>query len=267
MMQLLLQLYSTYSPTGGEWPMICLVRQHIARHVPDARVEMDNWGNLYITKGDAAGGYPTLCCHLDQVKPEHSPDFEVRREGNLLYGWSESRHAREALGADDKNGIWVCLRALEQCPCLKVFMSVGEEKGCWGSNRANIAFFADSLYLLEPDCKGGREIRTTLKGVPCASPEFINALEAERFGYIFTDGKTTDILPLTLSGVGVSCANIPVGYYMPHKDDEYCNIDELNRCLDFVVHTVKTLNRPFPHLYKTETRKIIEQLYGKRTDF
>lgn len=257
-MNLLYQLYSIYAPTGREWPMICFVRDYLEREVPSAAVMMDDWGNLYITKGCPDGGYPTLCCHLDQAQKVHSEDFEVRDNGGVLTGLS--RQAQEGLGADDKNGIWVCLQALKQCERLKVFMSVGEEKGCWGSNRADMRFFADSLYILEPDCKGGEEIRTLLKGVPCASSEFEAALSAEDFGYVITEGKTTDILPLTLSGAGVSCANIPVGYHNPHKDDEYCVVEELNRCLDFVLKTVGRLKERYPHEYKTETRIMIEQM-------
>lgn len=262
-MNLLRQLYETYAPTGCEWPMICFVREFIATHVPQAHIDMDNWGNLYITKGEVPIGYPTLCCHLDQAQKVHSNDFEVRECDGTLTGWSTVRQTQEGLGADDKNGIWVCLRALQRCDRLKVFMAVGEEKGCWGSNRADISFFKDSLYVLEPDCKGGDEIRTVLKGVPCASPEFEKALEAERHGYIITEGKTTDILPLSLSGVGVSCANMPVGYHEPHKDDEYCVVSELEKCLNYVLHIVSTLNRRFPHIYKTETRQIIEDLRSK----
>ena len=259
-MDLLYKLYSTHAPTGCEWPMICLVRDWLAANVPAAEVRMDNWGNLYITKGEQSAGFPVLCCHLDQVQKIHSADFEVREENGTLYGWSESRGEREGLGADDKNGVWVCLNALKECDVLKVFMSVGEEKGCWGSNRADMSFFSDALYLLEPDCKGGSEIRTLLRGVPCASAEFEAALDAANFGYVITEGKTTDLLPLTLSGVGVSCANIPVGYCDPHKDYETTVVADLLRCLAFVLHTVKTLRRRFPHEYKTETRRIIEQL-------
>jgi len=103
-------------------------------------------------------------------------DFCVKKEDGTLYGWSEKNQRREGLGADNKNGIWVCLRCLEECPRLKVFMAVGEEKGCIGSNHANMSFFADSLYVLEPDCKGGEEIHTNLKGIPCASPDFEQTL-------------------------------------------------------------------------------------------
>lgn len=261
--QLLHQLYTTHAPSGREWSLICLVRDYLSMHVPEAKVKMDGWGNLYITKGTAERGYPTLCCHLDQVQTEHSKDFEVRKEEGVLYGWSTSRQCREGLGADDKNGIWVCLRCLKECEQLKVFMAVGEEKGCIGSNRADMTFFADSLYVLEPDCKGGQEIHTNLRGIPCASAEFETALEAERHGYIITDGKSTDLLALTLNGIGVSCANIPAGYYLPHKDEEYTVLAELEHCLDFILHTVQELRSRYPHEYKTETQKMIENLKNK----
>ena len=147
-MELLKQLYCIHSPFYREWPMICFIREYIGEHVPEAEVQMDSWGNLYIKKGKSAG-YPTLVCHLDQVQQLHSEDFEVRQEGDKLYGWSELNQRNEGLGADDKNGIWVGLRCLEECPHLKVFMAVGEEKGCIGSNHADMSFFADSLYVLE----------------------------------------------------------------------------------------------------------------------
>ena len=171
---LLTALYAIHSPTGNEWGMICFVRQWVKEHVPEATVEMDRLGNLYITKGGAGEGYPTLACHLDQVQTLHSDDFEVREEDGTLFGWSERNQRREGLGADDKNGIWVGLQCLEACPRLKVFMAVGEEKGCIGSNRADMAFFADSLYVIEPDRRGGEEPSVVLRGIPCASEDFVD---------------------------------------------------------------------------------------------
>ncbi len=263
-MQLLKRLYAIHSPFYKEWPMICFIREYIREHVPEAEVEMDSWGNLYIKKGESAD-YPTLACHLDQVQLVHSDDFAVKEEDGTLYGWSEQNQRREGLGADDKNGIWVCLRCLEECPHLKVFMAVGEEKGCIGSNRADMLFFADSLYVLEPDCKGGEEIHTNLKGIPCASLEFEQALLVAnaqssniKNQYTFTPGKGSDIFALTLNGIGVSSANIPVGYHLPHKDDEYTVIAELEHTLAFIRHFVTTEHRRFPHTYKTFTQEMIE---------
>lgn len=258
-MQLLRRLYGIHSLTGFEWPMIQFIREQVGEHIPEATVRFDKLGNLYISKGEAGVGYPTLACHLDQVQRLHSEDFEVRQDGDILYGWSEQSQQREGLGADDKNGIWICLRCLEECPRLKVFMAVGEEKGCIGSNRADMSFFADSLYVLEPDCKGGTEVHTNLRGIPCASPEFEKSLQTEQYGFTITEGKGSDILALTLSNIGVSCANIPASYYQPHKDDEYTVIAELEKCLSFVNSTINTLDKRFPHIYKSQTQLMAEK--------
>ena len=267
MTQLLTQLYTIHSETYHEWSMITFVREYVATHIPEAKVRMDGWGNLYITKSTLhsppstlnSDGYPTLACHLDQVQALHSDDFEVKQDGDMLYGWSEQNQQCEGLGADDKNGIFVCLRCLEECPQLKVFMAVGEEKGCIGSNHADMSFFADSLYVLEPDCKGGKEIHVNLRGIPCASDDFIAALEAEANDYTITDGKTSDIFVLTINHVGVSCANIPAGYHNPHKDDEYTTLSELDHTLSYIRHLIITLNRRYPHEYKSETQQMVEK--------
>jgi di/tripeptidase len=261
---LLSQLYSIHAPTGYEWNIIQFVRQWLDEHVPEVETRIDKLGNLYITKGEAGVGYPTLACHMDQVQTIHSDDFEVKEEDGMLYGWSETYQRREGLGADDKNGIWICLRCMEECPRLKVFMAVGEEKGCIGSNRADMSFFSDSLYVLEADCKGGEEIHTNLRGIPCASEDFNEALQAEANGYIITDGKSSDILALTLNDISVSCANIPAGYHNPHKDDEYTVIAELEHSYQFVKQFVVCEYRGFPHVYKTYTQWMIEK--NNKTD-
>ena len=130
-MELLKQLYTIHSPFYREWPMICFIHEYIRQHVPEADVQMDSWGNLYVVKGEGLKvkdnelkGYPTLVCHLDQVQELHSDDFCVKEEDGTLYGWSEKNQQREGLGADDKNGIWVCLRCLEECQHLKVFIGI-----------------------------------------------------------------------------------------------------------------------------------------------
>ena len=265
---LLIQLYSIHAPTGNEWPLICFIREYVATHIPEAEVRMDRLGNLYITKSTLnSEGYPTLVCHLDQVQTLHSPDFEVRRDGDVLYGWSEQNQRREGLGADDKNGIFVCLRCLEECPHVKVFMAVGEEKGCIGSNRADMSFFSDSLYVLEPDCRGGEEIHTVLRDIPCASPAFEETLLATNYQLSIincqlsiTPGKTSDILALTLNDIGVSCANIPAGYYLPHKDDEYTLLSELDHTLAYIRHFITTVHSRFPHTYRSDTQRHIEEM-------
>jgi hypothetical protein len=82
----------------------------------------------------------------------------------------------------------------------------------------------------------------------------------ESNGYTLTDGKGSDIFALTVNGIGVSCANIPAGYYNPHKDDEYTVIAELEHTLAYIKSLLMSLHQQFPHQYKSETQKMIEGL-------
>ena len=256
--ELLFQLYSIHSPSGNEKKMRKFILRYIRENCGNCAVTQDSVGNVFVTKGEA-GSYPCLASHIDQVQRNHSKDFEVIEGRDVVFGYSHKSREQQGLGADDKNGIFVCLRCLEECPRLKVFMAVGEEKGCIGSNRADMSFFEDSLYVLEPDCKGGEEVHTNLKEIPCASTEFIEALHLEVNNYTLTDGKGSDIFALTLNGIGVSCANIPAGYHLPHKDEEYTLISELKHSLEYIKQTIFRLTECYPHEYKSETQRIIEK--------
>lgn len=265
-MDLLKRLYSIHAPSGSEWPMIAFVKEYVERHIPDAEVRIDGYGNLYITKGQASDGYPTLVCHLDQVQKQHSDDFTVTEAGGVLFGYSESKHRREGLGADDKNGIWICLKCLEQCPCLKVFMAVMEEKGLFGSKMADMRFFEDSLYVIEPDSPEGGNLKHELREIPCASAEFIDAIQPEAHGFKIIDGKGTDVLALKINGLKVSSVNVGAGYYRPHKDDEYTIISDLQQCLDYILFVIHNTHKRYPHEFKTDTQKWVESLYGGKTE-
>ncbi len=256
---LLKQLYDIHAPSGREWPLIQFIADYVKEHVPEAELKVDTFGNLYITKGEAGEGYPTLACHLDQVQKLHSDDFKTIEADGILFGYSEKNHRREGLGADDKNGVWVCLQCLEQVPRLKVFMAVMEEKGMFGSKAADMSFFEDSLYVLEPDSPEGSNLKHELREIPCASEDFINAIAPEKHGFKIVDGKGTDILALKMNGLKVSCVNIGAGYYRPHKDDEYTLIGELKKCYDYILEIITSNNERFPHIYETETQKWVKQ--------
>jgi len=249
-MKLLQALYQIHSPSGNEDAMIKFVRDYTLNHVLDTRVDVDFWGNIYITKGCGTGGYPTLCCHLDQIQELHSADFKVVQEGDKLYGYSEANKRREGLGADDKNGIWVCLRCLEKCPKLKIFMGVMEEKGSIGARLASMSFFHNSLYVVEVDSMGSNIVKHVLKEIPCCSEVFLRALEIEKHGFKVVPGKGTDILALKRNGLEVSCINVAVGYYHPHRNDEYTVMTDLQKSLDYVLFIVSHLTQQFPHAYR-----------------
>ena len=64
MQKLLIHLFGIHALTGNEWPLISFIRDYVRKHIPEAKLHMDKFGNLYITKGEAGVGYPALACHL-----------------------------------------------------------------------------------------------------------------------------------------------------------------------------------------------------------
>ena len=243
--KLLYELYKIYSPSGVETSMSNYIISWIKKYVPNAQIIKDNIGNLYVTKGES-DKYPTLCCHMDQVQINHSDDFEILVKNNKIYGYSKLNQRYEGLGADDKNGIWVCLNMLKKHNILKIFFSVQEEIECKGARQADMSFFKNSMYIIEPDCSGKDVVKTTLKGLKCASDDFINDINAEKYGYKFAEGKRVDILILSKRGVGVSCINISTGYYDEHTDEEYTVKKDLIKCLNYVDYLISNLKKTYP---------------------
>ena len=52
-------------------------------------------------------------------------------------------------------------------------------------NDLTLAEHTGGLSPLCADCKGGTEIHTNLRGIPCASLEFEKTLQVEQLGHLF----------------------------------------------------------------------------------
>lgn len=246
-MKLLVDLYKTFSPTGKEQGMRKFIVQWVKDHCRNTIIAKDQKGNLYITKGKA-DTYPCLCAHMDQVQRHHAPDFAVYQAEDMLFGYSKQYKEHQGLGADDKNGIWVCLKCLEKYDALKVAFFVEEEAGCVGSQKAVMSFFDDCRYVLQIDRKNGGDLITTIGGwMSLCSKEFVEAVQPMKFGYHEEYGLMTDIEALKENGLRVSAVNISCGYYNPHTDTEFTLYSELENCLHFVEHIIETCQDVYPH--------------------
>jgi putative aminopeptidase FrvX len=246
-MKLLKELYKIYSPTGREKGMRKFIIQWVKDHCRNTMIAKDQKGNLYITKGKA-NNFPALCAHMDQVQKHRAPDFAVYQAEDMLFGYSKQYKEYQGLGADDKNGIWVCLKCLEKYDALKVAFFVEEEAGCVGSQKAVMSFFDDCRYVLQIDRKNGGDFITTIGGwTPLCSKEFIEAVQPLKFGYHEEVGLMTDVESLKENGLKVSAANISCGYYNPHTDTEFTLYSELENCLHFVEHIIETCQDTYKH--------------------
>ena len=200
--ELLRQLYCIHSPSRNEKKMRKFIKDYIKRNIPEVELSFDKTGNIYAKKG-TSDTYPCVVSHIDQVQDLHGHDFRCYVVDGKVFGFSSSAMKMRGLGADDKNGIWVCLNVLAKYDVMKCAFFVGEEIGCVGSSDADMNFFEDCRYVLQCDRKNGGDLITSIWGDLC-SDEFLNDTDYATFGYKTTTGLSTDVRLLrTAHGRGV----------------------------------------------------------------
>lgn len=245
-MKLLKTLYAIHSKSRKEGKMIRFITKYVSR-IPGCLVQKDAVGNIYITKG-TSDTYPCVVAHMDQVQMTHSRDFVAVEARGMIFGYSPKNRQFEGLGADDKNGIWICLKCLEQYDVLKAAFFVEEEIGCNGSNMAVIDFFKDCRFVIQNDRRGYQDLVTRIAGMELCSKEFQEAIDYKSFGFKTTDGMMTDVQALKENGLAVSAINLSCGYYNPHSDEEFTVIKDLQNSLNFTKHIIETCTETYPHV-------------------
>lgn len=257
--ELLNQLYAIHSKSGQEKKIRKFVKRVIKSIDENILIEQDFSGNLLVTKG-VADTYPCLASHLDQVQDRHSKDFQCVCSGDVVFGYSPKTHEQQGLGADDKNGIFICLECLRKYDVLKCAFFVGEESGCVGSTNVDLDFFKDCRFIIEPDRRGCSDLITSMYCGQVCSDEFIMALGAEQFGYKEEQGTITDVGTLVERGVGISCLNLSCGYYQAHTDREFCVLSELENCFNFVCHIIENIKEVYP--FVSSYKSYYDKYYG-----
>lgn len=249
-MELLKQLFCIHSKSGKEGKIRKFIWNWVRQTVPDAKIECDKPGNLYITKGKSST-FPCIVAHMDQVQERHSKDFIAYEAEDIIIGFSPKHKEQQGLGADDKCGLWIALKCLQKFDCLKLAFFVGEEVGCKGSGLANMAFFDDCRFVIEPDRKGSEDLITQIGWTPLCSDDFLKDIGFKKFGYKEAEGMMTDIETLKDNGLMLSCINLSCGYYRPHSNEEFVYKPALLNCLAFVEHIIKTCTQVYPHIDNT----------------
>lgn len=243
---LLKKLFCIHSKSGREGKIRKFIWNWIKQNVPGAKIVCDKPGNLYVTKGKSET-YPCIAAHMDQVQEKHSKDFIAYEAEDIIIGFSPKRREQQGLGADDKVGLWIGLMCLKKFDCLKLAFFVEEEVGCRGSDKADMDFFKDCRFVIEPDRREHEDLITQIGWTSLCSDDFLK----EKFGYKETDGMMTDIETLKDNGLTISCINLSCGYYNPHSDQEFVYKPAVSNCLAFVEHVIETCTKVYPHVDDT----------------
>ena len=178
--RLLKKLYAIHSPSGKEDKMIAFLISYL-KSLPGVKLGRDSYGNLYAWKGESES-YPCIVAHLDQVQRNHPRDFRAIETRDIIFGYSAKEHSICGLGADDKNGIIICLEAFKKYDCMKVVFFKEEETGCHGSSRAEMKFFEDCRYVIQCDRRGNSDLITNIGCTDLCSEKFIQDIDPEKWG-------------------------------------------------------------------------------------
>ena len=186
----------------------------------------DKMGNIYVVKGES-DVYPTMVSHIDTVH-KYNPFYQVHQAGRNIFAVDKTNCEKLGVGGDDKVGVFLTLKMLEERDIFKAAFFVDEEIGCVGSRACNFDFFSDSSLVLECDRKGRLDFVNNISGTKLYSREFSDSLQPilERYSRTEVGGGMTDVLEIAYN-TKVCVANMSCGYYNPHTDDEFVNIDDV----------------------------------------
>ncbi len=171
-MKLLTSLYKIYSPTGSERVMSEFVQAQLDEM--GVKYEMDKY-QIHSLKPDT----PLISCHMDQVGWTRTEELTILED--LIWGDSQ-------IGADDKNGVWICLNLLRHFggENLSFIFSTGEEAGCDIDDvleEYDEKILDSILYGLVFDRRGPGDIIGTQNDYCRDDMEYALWHEGEEFGY------------------------------------------------------------------------------------
>jgi hypothetical protein len=218
---------------------------------------IDSTGNILVVKGKALT-YPCICAHMDTVHQFVNKIALVNYKNKLHEIFGKDGENKTGIGGDDKCGIFACMYFLYTLPAVKVVFFTKEERGCVGSRGINLSFFDDCQYLLQLDRKGNHDLIQKLGGDKTTSKQFRQILKPIKDKYKFkpASGSVTDVMRLFDRGVGKCCLNISSGYFKPHTDKEYIDLEGLSNSINFTNILIRKLGTE-TYRYKKVVAKVI----------
>ena len=278
----MLELFSIQSYTGKEGFMKTFINNVLSK-IEGVFFKEDTYGNILITKGEisAEDYYPCIIAHMDTVHDfVKGYSVNVETEDNYTKVWATCSQYQETprlvsgknqsnlagIGGDDKCGIWIALKLLEELPTLKVIFTVEEESGAVGASNLDSSFFDNVGYLIEGDRKGNSDLITNIWDDIC-SREFLSTISnvMEEYQYNETFGMLTDIAAIKEDNINLSAVNVSVGYYNPHSKEEFIIIEDLLTATSFIRDCIEVLGyKKYEH---TSTYPKKQESYAKYYEF
>ncbi|MFW6281237.1 MAG: M20/M25/M40 family metallo-hydrolase [bacterium] len=232
--KLLMDLFHIPSTSGQEY----LVSEFVKEFLKENGISFfeDSKGNIF---NISHVGKPLLSAHMDTVQD----DIDMALTEYITLN-NDYIRGLGVIGGDDKCGIYSILHLLQNGYGNKVnfIFSVEEEIGGIGASHFGKQNDLTHMpYGLVLDRKGNDNILCVNNDY--GVQEFQNALVAIGGGnWVADTGTFSDADAFSEQ---ISCANISVGYYNAHTAQEYVNIKDLSKSINFVHSVVKNLDVMF----------------------
>ena len=177
-------------------------------------IDYDEHGNIFIGFNENTAGLPILVAHTDNV-------LEADKEPVFDLGCRYIRGVKNGIGFDDKAGIMAIITLWQYFKEQKfrIIFPANEEVGGVGSERMDDEWFLDAKWILELDRKGDKDFIQVSGGERLCSASF--AQKFIEMGFKKADGVFTDVNVFKPRANWVNMANLSIGYYNPHTDEEY----------------------------------------------
>lgn len=223
------------------------------------RVHTDAKKNVYMSKGELAEGesYPCVVAHLDTVHLDQIGLIDTDGRIELIESKSVSgkrslkgvdpiRDVPTGIGGDNKCGVYIALKLMEEFDVMKAAFFVEEETGMHGSKQADDSFFKNVGYAIQFDAPTRNWFSAKLMGMPLWDEVFFGELkpllDSFKVDNITHGDPFTDVLQIRKK-YGICCAVFPTGYYNQHSRHEYVVPEETEECLALGIESVKILGK------------------------
>lgn len=208
---------------------------------------VDEKGNMFLYHPESTCKI-LLCAHMDMVKTGDDIDQVINTDG-ILFGVDKDFDLT-SLGADDKNGVWLCMQAAAESEAKPSILLVAHEEGHphtvddWLEENKDKILPAFDICLVM-DRQGENEI------IYAGSTNNYSAAVACQWkkqnpDWVFEKGIMCDADRLIKH---IPCINLSIGYYRGHSVYEYTILDEL---LDVRDRLLAFLAMPEEDLYKID---------------
>lgn len=193
-------------------------------------MDFDEFGNVFIGFNEDTRGLPILVAHTDNVlHGKRCPLFSLDKK--RIVGKSAG------IGFDDKAGIIAIIELWEHYKnqdkqMFRIIFTTDEETGGEGAEAMYEDWYADAAWMLELDRRSDRDLIQVSGGTRLCSDAF--AKRFEDLGFEKATGTFTDVNVFKKRFPHINMANLSIGYYNAHTNDEYLDVDAFNSIVNKV---------------------------------